>query len=103
MSNKQITDPLTPPTVADAEAVIASLQAKRDALVQHGKQLDQVRASNAYAALAKDDAKARQRLDALNKETAEHSSELASLDSALKTAQERLEAAQRHEAKQAER
>jgi hypothetical protein len=101
--NRQTTDPLIPPTVSDAQETIRLLEGKRSELLERGKQLDQVRASNAYAALAKDDAKARQRLDALNKETAEHSSELASLDSALKAAQQRLEAARRHEAKQAER
>jgi chromosome segregation ATPase len=94
---------MIPPSVADAEAAITNLTAKRDALVERGKQLDQVRASNAFAALAHDDAKARQRLDALNRETGEHASELASVDAALKTARQRLEAAKRHEAKQADR
>jgi hypothetical protein len=93
----------TIPTVADAEAAIANLQQKRDALIERGKQLDQVRASIAFAALAYDDAKARQRFDALNRETMEHLSELSGLDAALKTATQRLEAAKRHEAKQADR
>src|SRR5262249_41963789 len=92
-----------PPTVSDAERVIGDLQAKRDALVEHGRQLDQVRASYAFAAHALSDQAARRALDQVNKETAEHGSELASLDAAIKTAQQRLEAAQRHEAKQAER
>jgi hypothetical protein len=103
MSNRPDRQPIDPTSVADAEQVIVNLQSKRDALVERGRQLDQVRASNAYAALAKDDAKARQRLDVLNRETAEFSSELASLDSALATARSRLEAAQRAEAKQAGR
>jgi chromosome segregation ATPase len=90
-------------TVADAEAAICSLQAKRDALIERGKQLDQVRASNAFAALANDDAKARQRLDALNRETAEFASELASLDAALKTGRERLDLARQRQALEADR
>jgi hypothetical protein len=101
--NRQPTDPMTPPTVTDAERIITDLEAKRVALVERGKQLDQVRASNAFAALAHDDAKARQRLDALNRETGEHASELASVDAALKTARQRLETAKRYEAKQADR
>jgi hypothetical protein len=103
MSNRQTTDPMIPPSVADAERIIADLESRRVALVERGKQLDQVRASHAFAALAHDDAKARQRLDALNRETGEHVSELASVDVALKTAQQRLETAKRYEAKQADR
>jgi len=102
MSNRQRPDPMVAPTVADAEHAIGNLQAKRAALLARGKQLDEVRASNAFAALANGDAKARQRLDALNRETAEHGSELASIDAALKTATARLEAAQRAAAKAAQ-
>jgi hypothetical protein len=92
-----------PPTVNDAEATIASLKAKRDALVERGKERDQVRASIAFQALARDDETARRKLDQVNKETVEHGSELASIDAALVTARQRLEAAQRHEAKAADR
>jgi hypothetical protein len=92
-----------PPSVADAEAAISNLEAKRDALVERGKERDQVRASYAFAAHARNDETARRKLDAINKETAEHGSELASIDAALVTARHRLEAAQRHEAKQADR
>jgi hypothetical protein len=90
-------------SVADAEAAIANLTAKRDALVERGRQLDQVRASYAFAAHARNDETARRKLDQVHRETAEHGSELASIDAALKTAQQRLEAAQRHEARQADR
>ena len=90
-------------TVAEAEAAIARLEHKRSELLERGKQLDQVRASNAFAALAKDDAKARQRLDALNRETGEHASEVASVDAALVTAKQRLDLARQREALEADR
>jgi hypothetical protein len=90
-------------SVADAEAALSNLQGKRDALIERGKQLDTVRASYAYAAHANDDKVAREKLDQVNRETAEHGSELASIDAALKRATDRLEAAKRHEAKQADR
>jgi hypothetical protein len=99
MNNK----PTIPPTVSDAQSVISNLEAKRDALVERGRQLDQVRASYAFAAHARDDKTARAKLDQVHRETAEHGSELASIDAALVTARHRLEAAQRHEAKQADR
>jgi hypothetical protein len=104
MSNRQISeDPTIPPSVSDAQQVIHDLQAKRDALIERGRQLDQVRASYAFAAHARNDETARRKLDQVHRETAEHGSELASIDAALKTAQQRLEAAQRYEAKQADR
>jgi hypothetical protein len=90
-------------SVADAEAVIRNLQAKRDALEARGKELDQVRASYAFAAHARDDKAARAKLDQVNKEAAEHGSELASIDAALATARQKLEAAKQHEAKAADR
>jgi hypothetical protein len=99
MNNK----PTIQPSVSDAEQVIANLEAKRDALVERGRQLDQVRASYAFAAHARNDETARAKLDQVHRETAEHGSELASIDAALVTAKHRLEAAQRHEAKQADR
>jgi hypothetical protein len=98
--NRQTTDPTS---VADAEQAISNLEAKRDALVERGRQLDQVRASYAFAAHARGDETAARKLDQVHKETAEHGSELASIDAALKTAHVRLEAAKRHEAKQADR
>jgi hypothetical protein len=97
------TDSRIPPTVAEAEAAIAGLQHKRDVLVERGQVRDQVRASYAFAAHARDDQAARAKLDQINRETAEHGSELASLDAALKTAAQRLEAARRHEAVTADR
>jgi chromosome segregation ATPase len=86
-------------TVEAAEAAIRGLEDKHAALVERGKQLEQIRASNAYAALANGDSKARQRLDALNRETAEHGSELASAQAALRTAHQRLAEAQERDTK----
>jgi hypothetical protein len=94
---------MIPPTVADAERVIGDLEKKRDALVARGNEMATIRASYAFAAHARNDETARRKLDQINRETAEHGSELASIDAALKTAQQRLEAARRLEAKQADR
>ena len=96
MTNKQA-------TVADAEHAIANLQAKRDALLARGTELATIRASVAYKALNDDDAAAKQKLDQINKESVTHSHELASVEAALVTARQKLEAAQQHAAKQAER
>jgi hypothetical protein len=93
---------MTPP-VAAAEAAIANLTAKRDALVERGNQLAAIRASVAFKALSEDDATAKQKLDQINKESVSHSHELASVDAALVTARQRLEAAQRYEGRQADR
>jgi hypothetical protein len=103
MSNRQRTDPMIPPTVANAEQAISNLEKKRVALVERGTELATIRASVAYKALQDDDATAKQKLDQINKESIEHSHELASIDAALVTAKRRLEGAQRHEAKQADR
>jgi hypothetical protein len=94
---------MIPPTVADAERVIGDLEKKRDALVARGNEMATIRASYAFAAHARDDKVARAKLDQINRETAEHGSELASLDAALKTAQQRLAAAQQHQARQYDR
>jgi chromosome segregation ATPase len=90
-------------TVADVEAAISRLEGKRSQLLARGTELATVRASLAFKALSEDDADARAKLDRINKETAEHGAELASLDAALVTAKERFAAAQRHEAKAADR
>ena len=104
MNNKpNRTDPMIPPSVSAAEAAISNLQAKRSVLIERGSELATIRASVAYKALNDDDPTARETLSRVNKETAEHGSELASVDAALVTARQRLEAAQRHEAKQADR
>ena len=93
----------TRPSVADAEQIIANLEAKRTALLERGRELDQVRASYAFAAHARDDKVARGKLDQVNRETAEHGSELASIDGALAMARQKLDAAKQHETKAADR
>jgi hypothetical protein len=101
MSNRP--DPMIPPTVADAEQAISRLENKRNALLARGTELATNRASVAYKALNDDDAVAKQKLDQIGRESSQHSHDLASVDAALKTAQQRLEAAKRHQAKQADR
>jgi hypothetical protein len=100
MNNKQIQQ-IT--SVADAEQAIARLEGKRSELLARGNELATVRASVAYKALNDEDAPAKQKLDQINKESVSHSHELASVDAALVTARQKLEAAQQHEAKQAAR
>ena len=102
-ANRQTTDPMIPPSICDAEAAISNLQAKRSILIERGSELATIRASVAYKALNDDDPTARETLSRVNKETAEHGSELASIDAALVTAKQRLGAAQRAEAKTADR
>jgi hypothetical protein len=103
MSNRQRIDPLTPPSIDAAQAAIAALTAKRNTLLERGSELATIRASVAYKALSEDDAAAKEKLDRINKESVAHSHEVASIDAALVTARQRLEAAQRHEAKVKER
>jgi hypothetical protein len=90
-------------TVAEAQRILTQLEERRAAVVARGQELATIRASYAYAAHANSDAAARAKLDQVNRETAEHGSELASIDGALATARRKLEAAQQHEAKAAER
>jgi hypothetical protein len=92
-----------PPTIDAAQAAIANLQAKRDVLVTRGQELSVIRSSLAFKALSEGDATAKQKLDQINKESVAHDHELASIDAALATGRQRLEAAQRHEARMAER
>ena len=82
-----------------AEAAIARLEGKRSELLARSTELTTIRASVAYKALSEDDATARATLDRINKETGQLGAEVASLDAALVTAREKLEAAQRHEAR----
>jgi hypothetical protein len=98
-ANRQITDPMIPPSVSDAERVIGNLEAKRSALIERGNELTTIRASVAYKALSEDDASARTTLDRINKETGQLGAELASVDAALTTAKQKLEAAQQREAR----
>jgi hypothetical protein len=103
MSNRQTVPTIPPLTVSAAEAAIANLTAKRDALVERGDQLATNRASVAYKALHDDDPTAKAALERIGKESVEHDHALASVDAALATGKQKLEAAKRHEAKQADR
>jgi hypothetical protein len=96
------TKPEKPNSVADAERVLAELDVKRAACIQRGTDLADERASVALAAHT-GDAAARKKLDALNRESAEHASELRSIDEALKAAALKLQAARQHAASEADK
>jgi hypothetical protein len=81
--------------VEKAEAILADLEAKRAAHIQKGVELQGERAALGYDVHAANNQKARKRLDELNRESAEHASELSSIDAAIGAANERLAAAQR--------
>jgi hypothetical protein len=85
-------------TTSEAQSIISELKKKREQCVQRGVALQEARADIAFAAHAEDDTKSRARLKEINRECAEHVSELASLDTALKTAHERLDEVRRREA-----
>ena len=89
--------------IAKAEHILAGLQAKREAAVARGVVLGEERTTQAFAAHADDDAKARKRLDEINREASLHDSELRSLDAAIAEATKRVAAAQATEARQGER
>jgi chromosome segregation ATPase len=89
-------------SVKNAEATVASLEQKRIKCVAHGTELQDERANVALAAHT-GDVKARKRLDEINAALAVHSSELASLDAALRAATEQLERAREKEAQQTDR
>jgi hypothetical protein len=89
--------------IEKAEHVLNNLRAKRDAAVARGIQLGEERTTLAFAAHASDDAKARKRLDEINRESALHDSELRSLDAAIVEAAKRVAAAQAVEAQAVDR
>jgi rubrerythrin len=65
-----------------AEAIVAQLEQKRIKCIARGTELADERANVALAAHT-GDAVARKKLDSLNRESAEHASELQSLDAPL--------------------
>ena len=87
-------------SVESLEAVISKLEKHRADLEQRGKELATIRASLAYSALADNDDKSRVKLDKLNLEAGAHSSEVAAVQAAIKTATERFAVARRREAMQ---
>jgi hypothetical protein len=76
--------------VTQAQEVVADLEAKRTAAVQHGTELADDRANVALAAHTGDD-KAAARLKEIHQAIAMHGSELASLDAALRAAGTKVE------------
>jgi hypothetical protein len=89
--------------VDQAEKTLGTLQAKREAQSARGVELGEERAALAFAAHASADAKARKRLDEINRESALHDSELRSLDAAIAEGAKRVTAAQAAEAQAADR
>lgn len=89
--------------VEAAEQTLRDLEAKRAACVQRGTDLADERANVAFAAHTGNDAKAAKRLEEIHKAIVVHSSELASLDAALKAAAAKLEAARAAEAREADK
>jgi chromosome segregation ATPase len=90
-------------SVADAERTLHELQAKRERVVVRAAELAVERKDAAYAAHVEKNADARRRLNAVNAESAQHASELKSVEDALATAQERLGAARQHAARERDR
>jgi hypothetical protein len=76
-----------------AQAVVASLEEKRAAAVQHGNQLADERANTALGAHTGDE-RAAKRLKEIHTAISVHGSELASLDAAIHAANENVAAAQ---------
>ncbi len=89
-------------SIKEAEAIVTKLEAKRAACVKQGTELHDEQANIALSAHT-GDAKARKRLDEINSEIAVHSSELQSLDAALRAAGDKLARAKEHEAKTEDR
>jgi hypothetical protein len=89
-------------SVQAVEANIADLERKQAAIVARGRELQDERAGVSYSAHT-GDAQARQRLDELNRESAEHASELQSINEALRSARTKLDQARAAESVAADR
>jgi DNA repair exonuclease SbcCD ATPase subunit len=83
--------------VAKAEQTLASLEDKRKDLANRAIELDAERQKISFAAHTGDN-KARKRLDEINTASANHTSEMQSIDAAIAEANQRLEAAKREAA-----
>jgi hypothetical protein len=86
-----------PSDIERAEKILRELQGKRATAVAHGVALGEERMKLAFPVYASDDAKARRRLDEINREDAIRDSELRSLDCAIAEATTRVECAQQAE------
>jgi len=92
-----------PSDIERAEHVLNNLRQKREVLVARGVELGEQRLQVSFAAHADNDAKARRRLDEINREDALHGSELRSLDAAIAEASVRVSRAQAAEAQKVAR
>ena len=54
-------------SVAEAQKIVADLEGRRDALIERDAALAEERSELAFAALSRDDGKARTRLDTINR------------------------------------
>jgi hypothetical protein len=76
--------------MSDPQSVLAALKDKRQSVTEHYDKLASERAAISYAALGEGDAAAQRRLEQINVDTSKIDTELSSIDSAIKTAQERV-------------
>jgi chromosome segregation ATPase len=88
---------MTTTDLAKAQATVAELTRKYDAVVERWENLTSERSAISFAALAENDAQAKKRLDVINSEGSRINQELASIDAAIKTAKERVEQAETNE------
>jgi chromosome segregation ATPase len=99
--SKQNTEQIN--NVVAAEQTLHELQAKRERVVVRAAELAVERKDAAYSAHVEKNADARKRLDKVNAESAQHASELKSVEDAIATAQDRLQQARQHAARERER
>ena len=81
-------------SVAEAEEVLRSLEAKREELIARSEQLPELRRDAAFAAHVEGKAEARKALDKVAAEVSTHASELASIDDAIAAAKNKVFIAQ---------
>jgi hypothetical protein len=86
-----------------AEKILTELRGRREAAIGRGVALGEERTQLAFGAHALGDAKARRRLDEINREAALHESELRSLGAAIAEAEKRRAAAERDAAQEEDR
>jgi hypothetical protein len=89
--------------IEQATQALDKLRVARDAVIARGAELIEERTRLAFGAYASGDAKARRRLDEINREDALHGSELRSIDAAIAEASVRVDRAQRAEARKVAR
>jgi hypothetical protein len=83
--------------IESAENIIATLAAKRAAIKNRVAEIDRQRGMHSYDAIVGEDEKAKRLIASLATEAVELDQEAASIDAALDTAKQKLEAAQRVE------